>query len=168
VTGYGEAVEGGLRLGELLALELKDIHWEKNQFMIRGAKGKKDRSVMLSQTLKEVLRHYFDQYQPRVRLFEGQDGSSPYSARSVQQTMLRAANKAGIQKRVSPHVLRHCIATHLLDHGTDVRYIQELLGHKDIRTTLIYTHVTTRSLSAMSSPLDQLPLENPNWKNAKD
>jgi len=159
---------GGLRLGELLTLELKDIHWERNQIMIRGAKGKKDRSVMLSQTLKEVLRHYFDQCQPRVWLFEGQDGESPYSARSVQQIVLRAANKAGIQKRVSPHVLRHCFATHLLDHGTDVRYIQELLGHKDIKTTLIYTHVTTSSLSAIRSPLDQLPLENPNWKKAKD
>lgn len=159
---------GGLRLGELLALQLKDIHWERNQIMIRGAKGKKDRSVMLSQTLKDVLRHYFDQYQPRVWLFEGQGGHKPYTAKSVQQIVKRNAVKAGIQKRVTPHVLRHCFATHLLDNGTDVRFIQELLGHKDIKTTLIYTHVTTRTLEAIKSPLDDLSLEGRSWQKAKD
>ncbi|MCF8239620.1 MAG: site-specific integrase [Saprospiraceae bacterium] len=159
---------GGLRLGELLELQLKDIHWDRNQIMIRGGKGKKDRSVMLSQTLKDVLRHYFDQYQPRVWLFEGQGGNRPYSAKSVQQIVKRNAAKAGIQKRVTPHVLRHCFATHLLDNGTDVRFIQELLGHKDIKTTLIYTHVTTRTLDTIKSPLDELSLEGRSWQKAKD
>lgn len=159
---------GGLRLSELLGLQLKDIHWDRNQIMIRGGKGKKDRSVMLSQTLKDVLRHYFDQYQPRVWLFEGQGGNTPYTAKSVQQIVKRNASKAGIQKRVTPHVLRHCFATHLLDNGTDVRFIQELLGHKDIKTTLIYTHVTTRTLDTIKSPLDDLSLEGHPWKKAKD
>lgn len=159
---------GGLRLGELLGLQLKDIHWDRNQIMIRGGKGKKDRSVMLSQTLKDVLRQYFDQYQPRLWLFEGQGGNRPYSDKSVQQIVKRNASKAGIQKRVTPHVLRHCFATHLLDNGTDVRFIQELLGHKDIKTTLIYTHVTTRSLEAIKSPLDELSLEGRSWQKAKD
>ncbi len=159
---------GGLRLGELLGLQLKDIHWDRNQIMIRGGKGKKDRSVMLSQTLKDVLRSYFDQYQPRVWLFEGQGGNRPYSTKSVQQIVKRNATKAGILKRVTPHVLRHCFATHLLDNGTDVRFIQELLGHKDIKTTLIYTHVTTKTLDAIKSPLDHLSLEGRTWEKAKD
>ncbi len=131
---------GGLRLGELFSLQLKDIHWDRNQIMVRDAKGKKDRSVMLSQTLKDVLRHYFDQYQPRVWLFERQAGHNPYSPRIVQQIVIQNAHKAGITKRVTPHILRHCFATHLLDSGTDVRFIQELLGHKDLKTTMIYTH----------------------------
>ncbi len=155
---------GGLRLGELLGLQLKDIHWDRNQIMVRDAKGKKDRSVMLSQTLKEVLRHYFDQYQPRVWLFEGQGGNTPYSAKSVQQVVIQHARKAGITKRVTPHVLRHCFATHLLDNGTDVRFIQELLGHKDLKTTMIYTHITTKTLESIQSPLDQLTLDDNRWK----
>lgn len=155
---------GGLRLGELLGLQLKDIHWDRNQIMIRGAKGKKDRSVMLSQTLKEVLRHYFDQYQPRMWLFEGQGGHTPYSAKSVQQVVIQHARKAGITKRVTPHILRHCFATHLLDNGTDVRFIQELLGHKDLKTTMIYTHITTKTLQSIQSPLDKLSLDGNRWK----
>lgn len=115
---------------------------------------------MLSTTLKTLLAHYFDAYQPRHWLFEGQDGKQPYSARSVQAIVKQVARKAGLTRKVTPHTLRHCFATHLLDIGTDVRYIQELLEHKDIKTTLVYTHVTTRSLSAIESPLDQLKLGN--------
>lgn len=155
---------GGLRLSEVLNLSLKDIHWDRDQIMVRGAKGKKDRSVILSQTLKDLLRHYFDTYQPRTWLFEGQQDGKPYSPRSVQQIVNRSAKKAGILKKVTPHVLRHCFATHLLDRGTNIRYIQELLGHKDIKTTLIYTHVTTQSLEAIQSPLDQLTLGPNRWK----
>ncbi len=146
----------GLRLAELLQLRLEDVHWDRNQLLVRGGKGKKDRAVMLSQRLKALLVHYFDQYQPRHYLFEGQDERQPYSPRSVQSIVKQAAKKAGIQKRVTPHVLRHCFATHLLDNGIDVRFIQELLGHKDIQTTLIYTHITTQSLQKIQSPLDQL------------
>ena len=159
----------GLRLNELIQLKVADIHWDRNQLFVRCGKGKKDRVVMLSQTLKELLRLYFDQYQPRHWLFEGQGAEGPYSARSVQAIVKAAAQKAGLTRSVSPHTLRHCFATHLLDHGTDIRYIQELLGHKDIKTTLIYTHITTKSLEQIQSPLDKLRAERSrNEKNAKD
>jgi integrase/recombinase XerD len=151
---------GGLRLRELLNLRCTDVYWDRNQIFIRAGKGKKDRVVMLSTTLKALLVHYFDAYQPRYWLFEGQNGNESYSDRSVQAIVKQAARKAGLTRKVTPHTLRHCFATHLLDSGTDVRYIQELLGHKDIKTTLVYTHVTTRSISAIESPLDQLKLGN--------
>lgn len=150
----------GLRLNEMLSLKLADIYWDRNQLFVRGGKGKKDRTVMLSETLKALLTLYFDQYQPKHYLFNGQDGQSAYSARSVQQVVKKAARDTGIQRHVTPHILRHCFATHLMETGTDVRYIQELLGHKDIKTTLIYTHVTNKSLKKIISPLDTLHLEN--------
>lgn len=148
----------GLRLNELLSLKINDIYWDRNQIFVRAGKGKKDRTIMLSAILKDLLRYYFDQYQPMEYLFNGQDGKSAYSAKSVQNLVKVAARRANINRRVTPHVLRHCFATHLLDSGTDIRYIQELLGHKDIKTTLIYTHVTTRSMESIKSPLDQLSL----------
>ncbi|HMS69740.1 MAG TPA: tyrosine-type recombinase/integrase [Saprospiraceae bacterium] len=156
----------GIRLQELLNITINDIFWERNQILVRGGKGKKDRMVMLSQVLKEVFVYYFDSYQPKYHLFEGQDGEHQYSPRSVQQVVKQAAKKAGITRTVTPHVLRHCFATHLLDNGTDVRYIQELLGHKDIKTTLIYTHVTNAKLETIKSPIDQLNLGNKFQKNA--
>jgi site-specific recombinase XerD len=153
---------GGMRLGEVLSIRLKDIMWDRNQVLVKGGKGNKDRMTLLSQTLKQVLQNYFDEYQPKYWLFEGQDRTGPYSASSVQKIIRSAAQNAGIQRKVTPHTLRHCFATHLLDRGTDVRFIQELLGHKNIQTTLIYTHVTTRSLENIVSPLDRLviPKEN--------
>ena len=157
----------GLRLNEVLNLRVQDILWDRNQICIKCAKGKKDRMVMLSGILKEVLKTYFDQYQPIHWLFEGQDRKTNYSRRSVANIVKKAAMKAGISRRVTPHTLRHCFATHLLDRGTDVRYIQELLGHKDIKTTLIYTHVTTRSMESIKSPLDQFHSHDnfvKNWK----
>ena len=152
----------GLRLNELLSLELKDIYWDRNQLFVRTGKGKKDRMVMLSETLKALLTLYFDKYQPKVYLFNGQDGESAYSSSSVQKIVKLAAHTAGIQRKVTPHTLRHCFATHLMESGTDVRYIQELLGHKDIKTTLIYTHVTNKSISQITSPLDALHLRDKN------
>lgn len=149
----------GLRLAELLSLKLADIYWDRNQLFVRSGKGKRDRTVMLSETLKALLTLYFDEYQPKVYLFNGQDGESPYSSSSVQKIVRLAAQTAGIQRKVTPHTLRHCFATHLMESGTDVRYIQELLGHKDIRTTLIYTHVTNTSMDQIKSPLDALTLK---------
>jgi site-specific recombinase XerD len=93
-------------------------------------------------------------------LFNGQDGESAYTASSVQKIVTLASSKAGIQRKVTPHVLRHCFATHLMESGTDIRYIQELLGHKDIKTTLIYTHVSNKSMQQITSPLDALGLSN--------
>ena len=150
---------GGLRLSELLNLRNQDIYWGRNQIFIRSGKGKKDRIVMLSENLKNLLVYYYDEYQPRYWLFEGQNEKEPYSARSVQAVVKHAAKKAGLTRKVTPHTLRHCFATHLLDHGTDIRFIQEMLGHKDIKTTMIYTHVTNRSLSSIQSPLDKLILD---------
>lgn len=158
----------GIRLQELLNIAINEIFWDRNQIMIKGGKNKKDRMVMLSHTLKEILIFYFDSYQPKYYLFEGQNGEGQYSARSVQQVVKQAAHKAGITRVVTPHVLRHCFATHMLDNGTDVRFIQELLGHKDIKTTLIYTHVTNTKLESLKSPLDHLSLANRFQKNAKE
>lgn len=148
----------GLRLGEVLSLRMQDLYWDRNQIMIKAGKGKKDRMVMLSQVLKQILRWYVDEYQPQYWLFEGQDREHQYSERSVQKIVRKAAIKAAIQRKVTAHTLRHCFATHLLDGGTDIRYIQELLGHRDIKTTLVYTHVTNRRMSEIESPLDRLNL----------
>lgn len=113
---------------------------------------------MLSQTLKQLLRKYFDEYMPQLWLFEGQDRRTQYSSRSVQNVVKNALKKAGITKKVSPHTLRHCFATHLMDTGVQLPYIQALLGHASIKTTMIYTHVTTQSVANVQSPLDSLNL----------
>ncbi len=148
----------GLRLNELLSLKVDDVWWDRNQLIVRNGKGNKDRVVNLGQTLKQLLKVYFDQYQPQYWLFEGQDRIHQYSARSVQKVVKNAVQKAGIIKNVSPHTLRHCFATHLLDNGVQLPYIQALLGHSNIKTTMIYTHVTTQSVANVLSPLDGLNL----------
>jgi integrase/recombinase XerD len=156
----------GIRLNEILSLRIEDMWWERNQIFVHKGKGGKDRVVPFSGILKELLRLYFDTYKPIYWLFEGQDQKLPYSDRSVQQVVKKAVKKSGINKKVTPHTIRHCFATHLLDGGTDVRYIQELLGHADIKTTLIYTHVTNHKLSMIESPLDKLmKSRNENYKN---
>ena len=146
----------GIRLNEILSLRIEDMWWERDQIFIHKGKGNKDRTVPFSGMLKEILRHYFDTYKPIYWLFEGQDRKLPYSERSIQKVVNAASRKASINKRVTPHTFRHCYATHLLDGGTDIRYIQELLGHSDIKTTLIYTHVTNHKLAMIESPLDKL------------
>lgn len=143
----------GLRLGELRHLRLVDIDSEKMLIHIRNAKGNKDRVVMLSPTLLKDLRTYFKIHHPGQYLFEGHQGKM-YSDKSVQAVVKKAAKNAGINKRVTPHVLRHSFATHLLENGTDIRFIQQLLGHNSIKTTEIYTHVTDVSKSKIKSPLD--------------
>ena len=145
----------GLRLSELLHLKLHDIDSERMVIHIRNSKGNKDRVIMLSSSLLEDLRRYFKMYYPKVYLFEGQGGGM-YSAKSVQNVVKMAAKKAGIQKQVTPHVLRHSFATHLIENGTDIRYIQKLLGHSSIKTTEIYTHVTDAAKLKIKSPLDLL------------
>jgi len=148
----------GVRLNELLNIQMNDVWWERNQIIIRNGKGDKDRVVMLSQTLKQLLRIYCDQYMPQMWLIEGQDRLTQYSSRSVQNVVKNALKKAGITKKVTPHTLRHCFATHLMDNGVQLPYIQALLGHKDIKTTMIYTHVTNSSITNVASPLDSLRL----------
>ena len=146
---------GGLRLSELLHLKIADIDSVNMIIRINNGKGKKDRIVMLSEKLLSDLRAYFIEYKPTEYLFEGQGGGK-YSDKSVQIIVKEAAKKATIMKHVTPHTLRHSFATHLLEKGTDIRYIQELLGHKSIHTTEIYTHITDVSRSRIKSPLDSL------------
>lgn len=148
---------GGLRIGELLALRPADVDFDRQRLHLRHAKGNKDRYTLLSQRAAAQLRTYLAGYAPKAWLFEGPDGQ-PYSDSSVRQVLRRACQMARISKRVSPHTLRHSFATHLLENGTDLRYIQTLLGHRSIKTTEIYTHVSTRALENIQSPLDQLEL----------
>ena len=148
-----------MRLSEILNLKVNDIYFDRNQIFIRAGKGKKDRVVMLSSVLKQILVLYTDKYKPIYWLFESWDRKKQYSDSSVRNVVKSAASRAKVNKRVTPHTLRHCFATHLLDGGTSIKYIQELLGHKDIKTTLIYTHVTTDNMTNIKSPLDNLDLD---------
>ncbi len=145
----------GLRIGEALNLKASDIDSGRMLIHIRQAKGKKDRYTLLSEHFLQLLRSYYLAYKPQHYLFEGQDGGK-YSNTSAQAVLRRAVSKANIQKRVTLHTLRHSFATHLLENGTDIRYIQELLGHSSPKTTMIYTHVSERSLKKIRNPFDEL------------
>jgi integrase/recombinase XerD len=145
----------GLRLSELINLRLRDINSERKTITILAGKGKKDRIVMLSEKILIQLRIYYTAYKPKYWLFEGQMGDK-YAARSVQSVFRAAADKAKIMTPCSMHTLRHSFATHLLENGTDLRYIQELLGHASSKTTEIYTHITKKGSDAIQSPLDKL------------
>jgi len=146
---------GGLRLGEVTGLKVRDIDSGRMMVKVRQGKGRKDRYTILSDRALELLRQYFREYRPKDWLFEGADGGR-YSNRSVQELFYQAARKAGLRKHITVHTLRHSFATHLLEQGTDIRYIQELLGHNNIKTTLIYSHITRRGLDGIKSPLDSL------------
>ncbi len=143
----------GLRRSELLNLIPTDIDSERMVINIHGAKGKKDRISLLSDNLLQLLRQYYKEYRPKKYLFEGQNGGK-YSSTSVANILKKAAQKAGIRKNVTPHMLRHSFATHLLEQGTDLRYIQELLGHDSSKTTEIYTHVSKKAITKIKNPLD--------------
>ena len=146
----------GLRRGELLNLTLKDIQSDRKLLLIKQAKGKKDRVVPISSKLIEMLRTYYKIWKPKTWLFEGQVENTKYSEKSLENVLKQSLVKAKITKKVSLHWLRHSYATHLLESGTDLRYIQELLGHNSSRTTEIYTHVSTRNLQLIRSPFDDL------------
>lgn len=145
----------GLRMGELLNLKLTDIDSDHMRIWVREGKGCKDRLTILSPYLLELLRTYYQDYRPRIYLFEGPKGRQ-YSGSSVRRILKRAVEKAGIKKVVRPHTLRHSFATHLLDQGTNLRFIQMLLGHNSAKTTQIYTHVSGKKLDEISSPFDGL------------
>lgn len=145
----------GLRVSEVIALTIADINSADMLIHIRDAKGRKDRTVMLSSSLLSDLREYYLKEKPLCFLFEGQSGGE-YSARSIQAVVKKMAEKANINKPVSPHILRHSFATHLIENGTDIRFVQELLGHNSIKTTEIYTHITDVSKSKIKSPLDNI------------
>lgn len=146
----------GLRCGELLALKPIHIDSKRGIVIIKQAKGKKDRIAPLSEKILDMLRIYYKAYKPNTFLFEGQTAGTPYDERSLQQVLKQALIKAKITKPATLHWLRHSYATHLLEAGTDLRYIQELLGHNSSKTTEIYTHVSTREIQKIKSPFDDL------------
>ena len=148
---------GGLRRSELLNLEIRDVDSKRMLITIRSAKGNRDRIVPLSGTALDLLRQYYIAYKPKLYLFEGQKGEK-YTETSLQEVFHKAKNLANIHKNVSLHTLRHSYATHLLEGGTNLRYIQDLLGHKSPRTTQIYTHVSVDGIGRVTSPLEKLSL----------
>jgi len=152
------AYSAGLRLSELINLKITDIDSVRMQIKVESGKGSKDRYTILSEMMLKKLRDYYKYERPMVYLFEGQPGI-PYSRSSIQHIVYEAARKANITKHVTPHVLRHTFATHLLEKGTDLRYIQSLMGHETTKTTEIYTHITTKGFDQIKSPLDDLTLD---------
>lgn len=147
----------GLRRSELINIRLTDLDRSRSILNIRQAKGKIDRFIPVSEKVWEKIDEYKVAYEPDVYLFEGQGGGR-YSSESVYRVFKEALKRAGIKKDVGVHSLRHSYATHLHENGVDIRYIQELLGHKSTRTTEIYTHVSRRNLIAVRSPIDDLDL----------
>ncbi len=146
----------GLRRSELLNLIPADVDSKRKLLIVRQGKGKKDRIVPISEKIIEMLREYYQAYMPKVWLFEGRVLGEQYSEVSLQKVLKEAVKKANNKKPVTLHWLRHSYATHLLESGTDLRYIQELLGHKSSKTTEIYTHVSTQSIQKIKSPFDDL------------
>ncbi|TVR40861.1 MAG: integrase [Bacteroidia bacterium] len=146
----------GLRRSELLNLKPEHVDSERGLLIVKNAKGRKDRVVSISDKIIVLLRDYYRRYRPQVWLFEGQKAGTSYSETSLQAVLKGALKKAGIKKPVTLHWLRHSYATHLLEAGTDLRYIQELLGHKSSKTTEIYTHVSEKSVQKIKSPFDDL------------
>ena len=144
----------GLRLQELIDLKREDIDFDRNLIYVKKGKGKKDRVTLLSLFIKNDLLKYFSKYEFRNKyLFEGRSGGK-YSKKSIQEILRKFGEKVGI--KITPHMLRHSFATHLLESGTDIRYIQKLLGHSNLKTTEIYTYVSKKGLERIKSPLDEL------------
>ena len=152
MTCYG----AGLRISEALSLRITDIDSERMMIRVRQGKGRKDRYVALPEMLLLVLREYWKAAKPKDYLFTGRDGVKPLTRQSVVYACHRALKVAGINKKVSPHTMRHSFATHLLEGGADVRTIQVLLGHRNVTTTALYTHVSQATIRKTKSPLDRL------------
>jgi site-specific recombinase XerD len=151
----------GVRRAELAHLKVSDIDSERMIIRIRGGKGRKDREVMLSPKLLDELRDHWRRHKPKEWLFPGgrwHDSTRPITTKVAWHACRQAAKRAGLEKKVHPHILRHCFATHLLEAGADLRTIQMLLGHSDLEETTIYLHVSKRQLNATPSPLDSLKL----------
>ena len=150
------AYSSGLRVSEAVGLRVQDINSDRMQVSIVKAKGKKDRVVPLSKSILPLLRNYYKIYKPKFWLFESQNSMDHYSVRSAQIIFKKAFKRLGLPDNCSFHSLRHSYATHLLENGTSLRYIQELLGHNDIKTTLRYTHVSKNAIENIESPLDKI------------
>ncbi len=150
---------GGLRISEVVNLQKKDILPERNFIFVKGGKGKKDRYTLLSQKVRKYLERYYETYAPAYWLFEGQQGGR-YSVRSIQALFRRAVEASRVNPRATVHTLRHSFATHLLEKGVNLRYIQKLLGHESVSTTEVYTHITDMGIEQIESPLDKLELRS--------
>jgi site-specific recombinase XerD len=150
------AYSSGLRLNEVRLLKPVDIDSDRMQLCVRSGKGKKDRHTLLSIKTLEVLRSYYRRFRPNTYLFEGQTVGTPISERTIQHIFYNVVEKAGIKKAVSFHSLRHSFATHLLEQGTNIRMIQQLLGHSSLRTTSIYLHLSCFDPKQVNSPFDNL------------
>lgn len=146
----------GLRRSELIHLKPNDVDSKRKLLIIRQSKGKKDRIAPISDKIIELLRSYYISYKPKIWLFEGQKEATQYSEQSLQSVLKQAVKKCNYKKPITLHWLRHSYATHLLESGTDLRFIQELLGHNSSKTTEIYTHVSTKNLQNIKSPFDDL------------
>jgi len=147
----------GLRVGEVISLKIENVDSSRMVINILNAKGGKDRQVMLNQNLLDLLRNYFKQYNPKEYLFNGQN-SSQYSERSIAQFLKHYAEKAGLNKRIYPHLIRHCSFTHLVEAGTDINLIQRLAGHQSVKTTNLYIQTSHTLISKIQSPLSQIQL----------
>ena len=152
MVAYG----AGLRVSEVVNLRWADVLFEEQKIHVKNGKGKKDRLVMLPYSVLVMLDHYRSLYPTKDYVFDGQVSGIPYSTGSVQKVMRMSLEKSGLLKKGSVHNLRHSFATHLLDGGTDIRYVQQLLGHNDIRTTMIYSHLSQPNIDKVQSPLDKL------------
>ena len=146
----------GLRVSEVICLRASDILSDRRQIRVEGGKGKKGRYAVLADETLGLPRTYYEVCRPKEGLFPGKEAGTPISQRTAQRFFERAKGKAGINRKATIHSLRHSFATHLLEDGVDLRYIQELLGHSSIKTTARYTHVSKHRLSQVRSPLDAL------------
>jgi len=151
------AYAAGLRISEVCGLRIADIDSQRRRIHVRAGKGKKDRYVMLGESLLALLRQYYQKIRPQGEyLFPGYKPHRPICTTAVNQVLRKVIRETGLAKRVTMHTLRHCFATHLLEAGTDIRILQVLLGHSSIRTTLRYTHITDRLVQKLVSPLDMI------------
>jgi len=147
----------GLRVSEVVHLKVSDLDSQRMVIRVQQGKGEKDRYTLLAQRTLEVLREYWREYRPQGWLFPGKPETEPLSVSAVQRVFEKVLHQAGIKKPATVHTLRHSFATHMLENGVNIRVLQELLGHADVKTTEIYTHVMSRDVRSLCSPLDLLP-----------
>ena len=145
----------GLRVSEMINMKITDIDYERNTIWIRNSKSNKDRQVQLAFQIQELIKQYTLRYKPKQYLINGMNGGK-YSSASIQKMIKATARRAAIVKDITPHALRHSFATHLMENGTDIRFIQHILGHSNIQTTQIYTHVSTTHISKINNPSDNM------------
>jgi len=158
----------GLRVSEVVSLRPSDLDLERHVIIVRSAKGRKDRLTLLSDTACVAVKAYRELYQPMTWLFPGQVPMRHITTRTAQLVFEHALKRTDIAKKASVHTLRHSFATHLLESGTDIRYIQKLLGHSSVKTTEIYTHVSNHDISRIKSPLDAMLEEETEAKKSAE